>query len=68
LNAARLAAASTAVASPLLHAASNAAGCPFSLGVASGSPLPDSVILWTRIAYDPLDPGNTPPLALALRW
>ena len=22
---------------------------PFSLGVASGSPLPDSVILWTRI-------------------
>lgn len=68
LNAARLAAASTAASSPLLHAASNAAGYPFSLGVASGSPLPDSVILWTRIAHDPLDPSKTPPLALALRW
>jgi len=68
LNAARLAAASTAASLSLLHAASNAAGYPFSLGVASGSPLPDSVILWTRIAYDPLDPGKTPPLALTLRW
>ena len=27
---------------------------PFALGVASGSPLPDRVILWTRIAPDPL--------------
>ena len=65
LNAARLAAAT----SPLLHAApSNAAGYPFSLGVASGSPLPDAVILWTRIAPDPLDATKTPPLALTLRW
>ena len=68
LNAARLAAASTAAAPSLLHAASNGAGYPFSLGVASGSPLPDSVILWTRVAYDPLDPAKTPPLALTLRW
>ncbi|MGN6389300.1 MAG: alkaline phosphatase D family protein [Burkholderiaceae bacterium] len=29
---------------------------PFPLGVASGSPLPDGVILWTRILADPLDP------------
>jgi alkaline phosphatase D len=65
LNAARLAAASSA----LLHAApSNAAGYPFSLGVASGSPLPDGVILWTRVAPDPLDATQTPPLALTLRW
>jgi alkaline phosphatase D len=64
LNAARLAAASS-----LLHAApSNAAGYPFSLGVASGAPLPDAVILWTRVAYDPLDASKTPPLALTLRW
>ena len=69
LNAARFAAASTAASSVLLHAApSNAAGYPFRLGVASGSPLPDSVILWTRVAPDPLDPGRTPPLALTLRW
>jgi alkaline phosphatase D len=26
---------------------------PFTLGVASGDPLPDSVILWTRLAVDP---------------
>lgn len=27
---------------------------PFTLGVASGDPLPDAVILWTRLAPDPL--------------
>ena len=27
---------------------------PFTLGVASGDPLPDSVVLWTRLAPDPL--------------
>ncbi|MES2150883.1 MAG: alkaline phosphatase D family protein [Pseudomonadota bacterium] len=41
---------------------------PFSLGVASGSPLPESVILWTRILADPLLAGATPPIALAVRW
>ena len=29
-------------------------GSPFGLGIASGDPLPDSVILWTRLALDPL--------------
>jgi alkaline phosphatase D len=29
---------------------------PFTLGVASGDPLPDSVVLWTRLAPDPLEP------------
>src|ERR1700754_1439808 len=28
-------------------------GYPFALGVASGDPLPDSVVLWTRLAPDP---------------
>ncbi len=41
---------------------------PFSLGVASGSPLPDSVILWTRILSDPLNAASTPPVALSVRW
>ena len=41
---------------------------PFSLGVASGSPLPDSVILWTRILSDPLNAQSTPPVALSVRW
>jgi alkaline phosphatase D len=45
-----------------------AAGYPFSLGVASGSPLPDSVILWTRILPDPRDAASSPPLAVVLRW
>jgi alkaline phosphatase D len=30
---------------------------PFTLGVASGDPLPDRVMLWTRLAPDPLSPG-----------
>ncbi|MGZ8341298.1 MAG: alkaline phosphatase D family protein [Telluria sp.] len=41
---------------------------PFSLGVASGSPLPDSVILWTRILSDPLNAAAVPPLAFVVRW
>ena len=41
---------------------------PFSLGVASGSPLPDSVILWTRILADPLNALSSPPIAFAVRW
>jgi alkaline phosphatase D len=29
-------------------------GSPFTLGVASGEPAPDGVVLWTRLAIDPL--------------
>ena len=46
----------------------NGAGYPFALGVASGSPLPDAVVLWTRINYDPLHAGATPAIALNVRW
>ncbi|WP_431044717.1 alkaline phosphatase D family protein [Streptomyces sp. P1-3] len=31
---------------------------PFTLGVASGDPLPDSVVLWTRLAPRPYEPGH----------
>jgi alkaline phosphatase D len=41
---------------------------PFSLGVASGSPLPASVILWTRILADPLHAASTAPVAVTVRW
>ena len=41
---------------------------PFTLGVASGSPLPNAVVLWTRILYDPLNAAAMPPLAFAVRW
>ena len=44
------------------------AAYPFSLGVASGAPLPDSVILWTRILGDPLNAASTPPVALPVQW
>jgi alkaline phosphatase D len=41
----------------------------FTLGVASGDPLPDSVILWTRLAPAPLDgDGGMPPVAVPVRW
>ncbi|WP_424814572.1 alkaline phosphatase D family protein [Roseococcus sp. YIM B11640] len=35
-----------------------AAGDPFTLGVASGDPWPDGVVLWTRLATDPLAEGG----------
>ncbi|MHA4868349.1 alkaline phosphatase D family protein [Duganella sp. PWIR1] len=41
---------------------------PFSLGVASGSPLPDAVIIWTRILFDPLNAAAMPALAFSVRW
>ncbi len=31
---------------------------PFTLGVASGDPLPDSVVLWTRLAPEPFEPDS----------
>ncbi|MDN4071754.1 alkaline phosphatase D family protein [Fictibacillus terranigra] len=31
---------------------------PFTLGVASGDPLPDSVVLWTRLAPNPASPDG----------
>jgi alkaline phosphatase D len=41
----------------------------FRLGVASGDPLPDGVILWTRLVNDPLiDGGGLPDQPLPVRW
>jgi alkaline phosphatase D len=68
LAAARL---SAAFAVPLVgRAAPAAAGTnyPFSLGVASGSPLPDAVILWTRLLPDPLNAASMPPVAVTVNW
>ena len=31
---------------------------PFTLGIASGDPLPDGVVLWTRLAPEPLAGGG----------
>lgn len=39
-------------------AQSQAPGDPFTLGVASGDPWPDGVVIWTRLATDPMAPGG----------
>jgi alkaline phosphatase D len=41
---------------------------PFTLGVASGDPSADSVVLWTRLAIDPLNGGGMPPQPIEVQW
>lgn len=41
---------------------------PFSLGVASGEPLPDGVVLWTRLAPDPLNGGGMQQQKVPVQW
>ncbi|WP_084958457.1 alkaline phosphatase D family protein [Thermoactinospora rubra] len=44
---------------------------PFRLGVASGEPAPDGVVLWTRLAVDPLTPdgrGGMPGRDVPVQW
>jgi alkaline phosphatase D len=41
---------------------------PFKLGVASGEPFPTSVVIWTRLAPDPLNGGGMPPVNVPVRW
>jgi alkaline phosphatase D len=41
---------------------------PFSLGVASGDPTPDGVVLWTRLAPKPLAGGGMPDDAIEVAW
>lgn len=42
---------------------------PFKLGVASGDPLPDSVVLWTRLAPNPLTGnGGMPSVNIPVQW
>jgi alkaline phosphatase D len=41
---------------------------PFTLGVASGDPWPDSVVLWTRLAPEPFDGGGMPTANVEVAW
>jgi alkaline phosphatase D len=42
---------------------------PFTLGVASGIPRPGALVLWTRLAPRPLEPGGgLPPAPIEVRW
>jgi alkaline phosphatase D len=43
-------------------------GYLFTLGVASGDPLPDGIVLWTRLAPDPLRGGGMPHHPIAVQW
>ena len=43
-------------------------GNPFTLGVASGDPEPDGVVLWTRLALKPVDGGGMPNEPVAVQW
>ena len=44
------------------------AGYPFRLGVASGDPHPDGLVIWTRLAPDPLNGGGLPNRAVPVTW
>jgi alkaline phosphatase D len=53
------------------HAAPQRLAYPFRLGVASGEPIPDGVVLWTRLAPEPLAPdgrGGMPDRLVSVRW
>ena len=44
------------------------ASIPFSLGTAPGDPTHDSVVLWTRLAVDPLNGGGMPQVPIEVKW
>ncbi len=41
---------------------------PFTLGVCSGDPTQDGVVLWTRLAIDPLNGGGMPRQPIEVQW
>ena len=41
---------------------------PFTLGVASGDPMPDGIVLWTRLAPDPTDPSSLGRRNIPVTW
>ena len=41
---------------------------PFKLGVASGDPLPDGVVIWTRLAPDPFSTDALPHEPIEVEW
>ena len=41
---------------------------PFQLGVASGDPVADGFVIWTRLAPDPFDPQALAPEAIQVAW
>lgn len=53
----------------LLGARADVGGYPFTLGIASGDPLPDGFVIWTRLAPRPLQAdGGMPARPVQVRW
>ncbi len=48
--------------------AANLNGALFPLGVASGDPASESVVLWTRLSPEPLDGGGMPDATVEVAW
>ncbi|WHT18849.1 alkaline phosphatase D family protein [Crossiella sp. CA-258035] len=56
---------------PAVAAPSRKLADPFTLGVASGDPTPDGVVLWTRLAVSPLNEdglGGMPDRVVPVHW
>lgn len=51
-----------AIAQPVFRA------YPFAMGVASGDPMPDGMVLWTRLCPEPLAGGGMPRAAVEVGW
>ena len=51
-----------------LFAASSLGDNPFTLGVASGDPTPDGIVLWTRLAPEPVDPTHLGRRSIPVGW
>jgi len=49
-------------------AAAGLGGYPFTLGVASGEPVPDGFVIWTRLAPRPTQGGGMANQAFTVRW
>src|SRR5262245_43175656 len=51
-----------------LFAAQRLGANPFTLGVASGDTTPDGIVLWTRLAPEPADPGSLGRRTIPVGW
>lgn len=60
--------AAAGLAAPRLLAQPRFASYPYALGVASGYPTADGVVLWTRLAPEPLTGGGMPPALVEVGW
>jgi alkaline phosphatase D len=58
--------AASALAAPIVLPAFTAS--PFTLGVASGDPDANGVVIWTRLAVDPLNGGGLDPVPFLVDW